>query len=296
VSPVGGPSPEGGGTTGGAGAPRIAVRGLAKSFPVESGVLPVVDRVDLAAAAGTFVSIIGPSGCGKSTLFDVMAGLEPPDAGEVLVDGEVVTGRTDHVAYMPQQDLLFPWRRIIDNTTLGLEVQGVGRREARARASALFEVFGLSGFERAYPFELSGGMRQRAALLRTVVQDRRVLLLDEPFGALDSLTRTEMQAWLERTWERYQWTVLLVTHDVREAIFLSDRVVVLSPRPCRVQREVEVDLPRPRTLSMITSARFAALEHELLATLHGGAGIEPSLAGPGVDDPRARPARRRWGY
>jgi ABC-type nitrate/sulfonate/bicarbonate transport system ATPase subunit len=278
------------------GAARIAVRGLAKSFPVEAGVLPVVDRVDLAAAAGTFVSIIGPSGCGKSTLFNIMAGLELPSAGEVLVDGAVATGRTEHVAYMPQQDLLFPWRRILDNTTLGLEVQGVGRREARARALALFEVFGLAGFERAYPFELSGGMRQRAALLRTVVQDRRVLLLDEPFGALDSLTRTEMQAWLEQTWERYQWTVLLVTHDIREAIFLSDRVVVLSPRPCRVQREVDVDLPRPRALSMLTSPRFVALEEELVAALHGGAGGAPSAGTPADDDPRTGPARPRRGY
>ena len=161
--------------------------------------------------------MIGPSGCGKSTLFNVVAGLERPDAGRVLVDGADATGRTDAFAYMPQQDLLFPWRTVLDNTTLGLEVAGVRRRAARERARPLFAEFGLAGFEDARPDELSGGMRQRAALLRTVVQDRPVLLLDEPFGALDSLTRTEMQAWLRSVCAQLDWTVLLVTHDIREA-------------------------------------------------------------------------------
>jgi ABC-type nitrate/sulfonate/bicarbonate transport system ATPase subunit len=169
---------------------------------------------------------------------------------------------------MPQKDLLFPWRTILDNTTLGLEVQGVRRREARARAKPLFATFGLSGFENSHPFELSGGMRQRAALLRTVVQERDVLLLDEPFGALDSLTRTEMQDWLASVWERYHWTVTLITHDIREAVYLSDKVVVMSARPARVRQEVEVDLPRPRDISIMTSARFTAIEDELRAALH----------------------------
>jgi ABC-type nitrate/sulfonate/bicarbonate transport system ATPase subunit len=216
--------------------------------------------------------VIGPSGCGKSTLFNVIAGLELPDAGRVLVDGEDATGRVDHVAYMPQRDLLFPWRTVLDNTTLGLEVAGMSKRAARERARPLFAPFGLAGFESARPHELSGGMRQRAALLRTVVQDRAVLLLDEPFGALDSLTRTDMQTWLEGVRGRYGWTVLLITHDIREAVFLSDRVVVLAPRPTSVQREVAVDLPRPRAVDMITSARFAAAEEELLTALRGGSG------------------------
>lgn len=236
---------------------KLVVQDLRKSFP---GPLPVLDGVRFAVAAGEFVSLIGPSGCGKSTLFDVIAGLEPTDAGRVLVDGEDATGRVDPFAYMPQQDLLFPWRTVLDNTTLGLEVAGMARRAARERARPLFATFGLDGFEKAHPRELSGGMRQRAALLRTVVQDRPVLLLDEPFGALDSLTRTDMQEWLDEVRLGLDRTVLLITHDVREAVYLSDRVVVLGPRPTRVRREVAVDLPRPRDR---TDPRFSALEAEL---------------------------------
>ena len=247
---------------------KLVLDGLHKSFPG----LPVLDGVAFDVAPGEFVSVIGPSGCGKSTLFDVIAGLERPDAGRVIVDGEDATGHVEPFAYMPQRDLLFPWRTVLDNTTLGLEVAGMSKKAARERARPLFAPFGLAGFESARPHELSGGMRQRAALLRTVVQDRAVLLLDEPFGALDSLTRTDMQTWLEGVRGRYGWTVLLITHDIREAVFLSDRVVVLAPRPTSVQREVVVDLPRPRTVDMITSARFAAAEEELLTALRGGSG------------------------
>ena len=244
---------------------KLVLDGLHKIYPG----LPVLDGVAFDVAPGEFVSVIGPSGCGKSTLFDVIAGLERPDAGRVIVDGEDATGRVDPFAYMPQRDLLFPWRTVLDNTTLGLEVAGMSKKAARERARPLFAPFGLAGFETARPHELSGGMRQRAALLRTVVQDRPVLLLDEPFGALDSLTRTDMQTWLEGVRAGYGWTVLLITHDIREAVFLSDRVVVLAPRPTYVQQEVPVDLPRPRTVEMITSARFAAVEEALLAALRG---------------------------
>ncbi|MDN5932981.1 MAG: ABC transporter ATP-binding protein [Pseudonocardia sp.] len=231
------------------------------------GALDVLDGVTFDVAPGEFVSVIGPSGCGKSTLFDVIAGLVRPDTGRVVVDGEDATGRVDPFAYMPQQDLLFPWRTVLDNTALGLEVAGVPRREARRRAGELFGPFGLAGFEAARPGELSGGMRQRAALLRTVVQDRAVLLLDEPFGALDSLTRTDMQTWLDDVRAGFGWTVLLVTHDIREAVRLSDRVVVLGPRPTSVRREVQVDLPRPRGPEMTASVEFSLLEQELLASL-----------------------------
>jgi ABC-type nitrate/sulfonate/bicarbonate transport system ATPase subunit len=240
----------------------LIIEGLVKEFP---GPLPVLDGVSLDVAPGEFVSVIGPSGCGKSTLFNVIAGLDRPDAGRVLVDGTDATGRVDPFAYMPQQDLLFPWRTVLDNTTLGLEVAGVRRREARARAQPLFAPFGLAGFENARPDALSGGMRQRAALLRTVVQERSLLLLDEPFGALDSLTRSEMQAWLAEVWARYGWTVLLVTHDIREAVFLSDRVVVLTPRPATVRTQVSVDLPRPRA----TGVALTATEEMVHAALTG---------------------------
>jgi ABC-type nitrate/sulfonate/bicarbonate transport system ATPase subunit len=248
---------------------KLQIDDLRKAYP---GPLPVLDGVAFDVAPGEFVAVIGPSGCGKSTLFNVIAGLERPDTGRVLVDGEDATGRVDPFAYMPQQDLLFPWRSVLDNTTLGLEVAGMKRRAARARALPLFAPFGLSGFESARPHELSGGMRQRAALLRTVVQDRAVLLLDEPFGALDSLTRTDMQSWLDGVRAHFDWTVLLITHDIREAVYLSDRVLVLGPRPTRVRREVTVDLPRPRDVAMITSPRFAAIEEELLDALRALSG------------------------
>ncbi|MET0189079.1 MAG: ABC transporter ATP-binding protein [Pseudonocardia sediminis] len=246
-------------------APKVGVSGLSVSF----GDLAVLDDVSLAVAPGEFVSVVGPSGSGKSTLFNALAGLVEPDRGQVTVDGRPAGDTT--FGYMPQKDLLFPWRTVLDNTTLGLEVAGTPRREARERARPLFAPFGLAGFEGSRPAELSGGMRQRAALLRTVVAGREVLLLDEPFGALDSLTRTGMQEWLENVRARYGWTALLITHDVREAVFLSDRVFVLSPRPGRIVAEVRIDLPRPRDAAVITDPRFAAAEAELLATLRAPA-------------------------
>lgn len=248
---------------------RLVVDALTKSFPQPGRNrpdLPVLGGVSFTAEPGEFVSVIGPSGCGKSTVFAMLAGLDRPDSGSVRVGADTATA--GHCAYMPQKDLLFPWRTVLDNTVLGLQVQGVPKAQARERARALFPVFGLSGFEDARPSELSGGMRQRAALLRTVVQDRELLLLDEPFGALDALTRTEMQTWLQEVWQRYRWMVLMITHDIREAVYLSDRVVVLSARPATVRHEVRVDLPRPRELSMMTSPEFVALEAELVSVLH----------------------------
>ncbi|MFC4125607.1 ABC transporter ATP-binding protein [Nocardia rhizosphaerae] len=249
---------------------RLIVDGVTKSFSRGRRVpeLAVLGGVSFTVAAGEFVSVIGPSGCGKSTVFNMLAGLETPSAGTVEFRASGSADPAAHCAYMPQRDLLFPWRSILDNTILGLQVQGVARQEARRRARALFPVFGLAGFEDARPAHLSGGMRQRAALLRTVVQDRELLLLDEPFGALDSLTRTEMQSWLREVWQRYRWTVLMITHDIREAVFLSDRVLVLSARPAVVRHELRVDLPRPRDLSTITTPEFAAMEQELLEILH----------------------------
>ncbi|MBM4729086.1 ABC transporter [Prescottella equi] len=235
--------------------PVVELATVTKSF----GTRRVLNGIDLAVRQGEFVSVIGPSGCGKSTVFGIVAGLDSPDSGSVSAPT---------CAHMPQKDLLFPWRSVLENTALGLEVQRLPKKQARARAAELFPRFGLAGFEDARPHQLSGGMRQRAALLRTVVQDRSVLLLDEPFGALDSLTRTEMQTWLQDVWQQYRWTVLMITHDVREAVFLSDRVIVLSARPATVRREVVVDLPRPRELPIVTSPEFAAVERELIEVLH----------------------------
>jgi ABC-type nitrate/sulfonate/bicarbonate transport system ATPase subunit len=185
----------------------------------------------------------------------------------MLFDGAPLADNGRHFAFMPQRDALMAWRRIIDNTTLGLEVQGMQRKDARERVRPLFPRFGLEGFETAYPAQLSGGMRQRAALLRTIVQERDMLLLDEPFGALDALTRTGMQRWLETMWEQHRWTALLITHDVREAVFLSDRIYVLTTRPARILREVPVPLPRPRTLASLSTSEASAIEAEILDIL-----------------------------
>nr|WP_305086179.1 ABC transporter ATP-binding protein [Corynebacterium sp. CCUG 65737] len=227
----------------------------------------VLDSVSFDVAPGEFVSLVGPSGAGKSTLFNIIAGLDASGAGTVLFDGTPAQGRRDLTAYMPQKDLLFPWRSILANAALGLEVQGVPRKEARARARAWFPRFGLDGFEDSLPFELSGGMRQRAALLRTVVQERSTLLLDEPFGALDYLTRQELQTWMQQVWADNSWTALLITHDVREAVMLSDRVVVFSPRPATVREIVEIDLPRPRGIDVLASPEFGEYERQILSLL-----------------------------
>jgi ABC-type nitrate/sulfonate/bicarbonate transport system ATPase subunit len=247
---------------------RIEARNLSKQFDLEGARLPVLDGITFHATAGEFVSIIGPSGCGKSTLFNILAGLIQPAAGSVMISGESVTGRLGLVGYMPQKDLLMPWKTVLDNTAIGMELRGISRREARRQAAGWFPRFGLAGFERQYPFTLSGGMRQRAALLRTILAGRDILLLDEPFGALDAITRIDMQEWLLDIWAQLDRTVVLVTHDVDEAIYLSDRVYVLSPRPARVEAVVDVPLPRPRDHDeIVTSPAFADLKHRLLASL-----------------------------
>ena len=245
---------------------RLELRHVRKAF----GGLDVLADISLSVGAGEFVSILGPSGAGKSTLFQLLTGAEHGE-GEMFFDGTPLDDHGRHFAFMPQRDALMPWRRILDNATLGLEVQGIGRKAARARVAPLFAEFGLAGFEQHFPAQLSGGMRQRAALLRTVVQERDMLLLDEPFGALDALTRAAMQRWLETMWRNHRWTALLITHDVREAVLLSDRIYVLSARPARVVREVAVPLPRPRTESAALARKAAAIEAGILDTLLGTA-------------------------
>ncbi|RUZ57890.1 ABC transporter ATP-binding protein [Mesorhizobium sp. M7A.F.Ca.CA.004.05.2.1] len=238
---------------------RLELRYVRKAF----GGLDVLADISLSVGAGEFVSILGPSGAGKSTLFQLLTGAEHGE-GEMLFDGAPLDDHGRHFAFMPQRDALMPWRRILDNATLGLEVQGMRRQAARARVAPLFAEFGLAGFERHFPAQLSGGMRQRAALLRTVVQQRDMLLLDEPFGALDALTRTAMQRWLEQMWRHHRWTALLITHDVREAVFLSDRIYLLSARPARIVREIKVPLPRPPSLGGDAARQASTLEAEIL--------------------------------
>jgi ABC-type nitrate/sulfonate/bicarbonate transport system ATPase subunit len=213
------------------------------------------------------VAIVGPSGCGKSTVLRILAGLVVPTRGEATVEGQIANGRPGLAAYQPQRDLLLPWRRVIDNATLGAEVAGVPRERARRDAESRLARFGLAGFERAWPAALSGGMRQRAALLRTFLVPRPVLLLDEPFGALDAITRRAMQEWLEEVWTLDGRTVLLVTHDVEEALLLADRIVVMSARPGRIVDDVTVTFERPRRGALVTEPAFVATKRRLLDAL-----------------------------
>ena len=220
----------------------------------------------------SFATVIGPSGCGKTTLLNIIAGLEAPDTGTIELGGGEAGDRLGSVGYMLQKDLLMPWRSVLDNAILPLELRGVPRREARIRALGLMETFGLEGFENQLPSALSGGMRQRVAFLRTVLTDRDVILLDEPFGALDAMTRTQMQEWLLEIWERLGKTIVLITHDVEEAILLSDRIYLLTPRPGRVKLVLDVTLPRPRNYRIVTEPSFIQIKGELLAALHDGRG------------------------
>jgi ABC-type nitrate/sulfonate/bicarbonate transport system ATPase subunit len=229
-----------------------------------------VRNVDLAIQPGEFVTLIGPSGCGKSTLFNMIAGLiAPDDDGSILLSNKAQQdyGLLGKVAFMPQRDLLFPWRTVIDNATLPLEIEGVSRKAARARAEALFPEFGLEGFETHYPHQLSGGMRQRVALMRTFLFERDLVLLDEPFGALDALTRSMMQRWLLDVWAKHRRTVLFITHDIDEAIFLGDKVVVMTARPGTIKCEERINLPRPRAASVTTTEEFIDIKRRLLAVV-----------------------------
>jgi NitT/TauT family transport system ATP-binding protein len=248
----------------------VELRDVTHAFRNGRRVVPALDGVSLDAEPGAFVSLLGPSGCGKSTLLRILAGLVVPDRGTALLDGVSSIGRPGLAAFMPQRDALLPWRRAIDNAALAAVVAGEDPERARARAAELFEPFGLEGFERAWPAQLSGGMRQRLALLRTFLSPASTLLLDEPFGALDAITRRRFQTWLEFVWLRDRRTVLFVTHDVDEALLLSDCVIVLSPRPGRIVTTLQYTVDRPRQPDLVVDPTFVARKRELLAALDGG--------------------------
>jgi ABC-type nitrate/sulfonate/bicarbonate transport system ATPase subunit len=243
----------------------VRIEGISHSF----GELRAIERIDLEAGPGEVVGIVGPSGCGKTTLLELVAGLRPPDFGTVSIGGRTEADeRLARCAYMPQRDLLLPWLSALDNAALALRIARVPRTEARARAGKHFDRLGLAGFEEARPGELSGGMRQRVAFLRTLMAGRPVLLLDEPFASLDAITRAEMQSWLARVLDPDKHTVILVTHDVEEALYLSDRVLVLSSRPARVADRVEIDAPRASDrAAAVTSPEFTALKERALRSL-----------------------------
>jgi NitT/TauT family transport system ATP-binding protein len=234
----------------------VEAKGVERRF----GQVTALKGLDLTVRDREVVAVVGPSGCGKSTLLELIAGLQQPDAGTISVSGES--------ALMPQRDLLLPWRDALGNAGLALECEGASKKDARRRAAPLFERFGLGQFEHAYPAELSGGMRQRVAFLRTLLAGRPVLLLDEPFGALDSITRGSMQDWLADTLASEPRTVVLVTHDVEEALVLADRVAILSPRPGRVVSELQVELERPRVRrELVVSPEFTDLKRRALEAL-----------------------------
>ena len=267
---------------------KIRLQNIRKSFGTSERRMVALDDVDLAVGVGEFVTVVGPSGCGKSTLFNVIVGLLPPDPGaELYIDGQPQA--LDHllgrVAFMPQRDMLMPWRSVLDNAILAAEIDGVPRATARARAMAALERFGLQGFENHYPQQLSGGMRQRVALMRTFLFDRDIMLLDEPFGALDALTRALMQRWLLEVWSEFKRTVLFITHDIDEAIYLGDRVVVMSARPGRIKLDMPVRLGRPRPPDVIIAPEFVALKRELLAAVEAESlKAFAAMSRPGADE------------
>ena len=248
----------------GDGPPKLQLVGLTKSF----GDTVALARTDLTVDAGEFVSIVGPSGCGKSTVFNLVAGVLAPSAGRVLIDGADVTGKPGHVGYMLQKDLLLPWLTVLDNIVLGALLSGGASSAQRAEGAHLARRYGLGDFINHYPAALSGGMRQRVALMRTLAMQCNLMLLDEPLGALDSQTRLAMQGWLLDVWAEQRRTIVFVTHDIDEAIYLADRVVVMTPRPGRIRDQFTVSIPRPRPLSCLTSAPFVDLKRRILDLIY----------------------------
>jgi ABC-type nitrate/sulfonate/bicarbonate transport system ATPase subunit len=246
---------------------KLTLENLSKTFVTSRDSFTALLPVDLSIPAGRFASLIGPSGCGKSTIFNMIAGLETPTTGRILIDGSDATGFIGNVGYMLQKDLLLPWRTVVDNVALGLEIRGTPLAEARRRALPLLQNYGLAGFEMQYPSVLSGGMRQRAALLRTLLVDRDIVLLDEPFGALDAQTKSQMQDWLLQIFSEFGRTVVFVTHDVEEAVYLSDEIHVMTSRPGRIVETLPIDLPRPRARSIVSTPEFVAIKKYCLDLL-----------------------------
>lgn len=228
--------------------PILSLRGVSRDFVTRGRVIEATAGLSLDVDGGEFLTVVGPSGCGKSTLLNIVAGLLPPSAGTVLYQGAAVRGVNTEIGYVTQADNLYPWRTLRENVEFPLELRGVPRAERRRRALAVIEQVGLAGFEDHYPFELSGGMRQRANIIRTLVYDPRVILMDEPFGPLDAQTRLLLQAQLLRWWDAARKTIIFITHDLAEAVALADRVVVMTARPGRVKRICPVPLARPRDL------------------------------------------------
>ena len=242
--------------------PLLSIRGLKKTYRTRDGELEALGSVTFDVYPQEFVSLVGPSGCGKTTLLKIVAGLLEQSAGEIFVDKEQFDPRRE-VGFVFQKSLLLHWRKVLDNVLLPIEILKMDRSALEPKARSLLELVGLKGFERSYPKELSGGMQQRVSIARALIHDPKLLLMDEPFGALDALTRERMNLELLRIWQEAKKTVLFVTHGISEAVFLSDRVVVLSARPSRMIKALDIDLPRPRTLEVRTSPEFGRYSLEI---------------------------------
>ena len=251
--------------------PAVEIRNVSMQYRSWTGPVTALSNVSLQLADGEFVALLGRSGCGKSTLLKMVAGLIKPTAGEVLVDDTPVTGPLTNAGMVFQSPVLLKWRTVLKNVLFPAEAFGQAR-EYESEARRLLDLVGLSEFAHRYPLELSGGMAQRASLARALLLDPRMLLMDEPFGALDALTRQEMNVELLRIWAERRKTILFITHDIAEAVFMADRVIVLSPRPGRIEAEFEIDLPRPRTPEIIGDPRFAKLSIDIQHSL--GLGLE----------------------
>ncbi len=241
----------------------LSAEGVTKVFHSAQGRVLALDDVSLRVGAGEFVCVVGASGCGKTTLLRVLGGLIPPTRGRVLLGGEPVIAPRRRIGFVFQRTNLMPWRTVLRNVMLPLEIAGVSREEAVTRARALIGLVGLEGYEQVYPHQLSGGMQQRVVLARALIHNPALLLLDEPFGALDALTRERMNLELLRIWDLRRPTVVLVTHSIAEAVFLADRVLVMQGPPGHISHEITVDLGRPRTLPMMYGERFAALARQV---------------------------------
>ncbi|MEW6583447.1 MAG: ABC transporter ATP-binding protein [Actinomycetota bacterium] len=261
-------------------APTVHVHDLRLALPGRDGPLPVLDGVTFTVPAGRVAAVVGRSGCGKSTLLSILAGLQDADSGRVVLDGDPGARRLGRLTLMPQRDALMPWRTVAGNVAVAAELAGVPRRRADALARDALGRYGLAGFEDHYPHALSGGMRQRAALARTLLAGSGAWLLDEPFGALDALTRADLVTHLEAVWAEHRPTVVLVTHDLDEALMLADTVVVLTPLPARVADVVPVELDRPRGLASTAGPAFAAAKRRIVDALaSAGALPEGALTG-----------------
>ena len=234
----------------------IAVRDLSKRYATRDGNVAALEGISFDVREGDFVAVVGPSGCGKTTLLKILAGLMPPSRGDARLRGTPITGPRQDIGVVFQSPVLFPWRTVLDNVLLPIDVQGLPRERHRRAALDLLALVGLEGFERRYPWELSGGMQQRVALTRALVHDPAMLLMDEPFGALDAMTREQMNVELQRIWLERKKTVVFITHSIPEAVFLGDRVLVMSPRPGRILEDVRVDLPHPRPLDVMNTPAF----------------------------------------